>query len=319
MDIQLHINRSSILFRDLCHICPVRVATDLWCYPPLSWVHADKIPSAVHFWGRDIFCASYSAAIKLNATTARAADISANLVIKYDVTKVLTKYLSFCLLRWNMRIVWSANREFIPQTRGRGEFSILVFEVTWKKVRALPPEIPTGSFLSPGLHTIFELFTLIQFKAPCAVYFSFKKPCHGTNCEAGHHNWMKYNTSCVMWRISGWHRTHGQSLGASSNWNDVFQIWLGFSEVGVDVRGRWLLASSNTSLACVRGRGNGGGRDDSSTHLLSDVMITHTAAPAPSADVQIQFYMMGCSHCVNFKYSDQYYCDINRESNKKSK
>ena len=46
-------------------------------------------------------------AIKLNATAVRAADISANLVIKYDVAKVLTKYLSFCLLRWNMRIVCS--------------------------------------------------------------------------------------------------------------------------------------------------------------------------------------------------------------------
>lgn len=57
--------------------------------------------------GRDIFYASYNVAIKLNATTARAADISANLVIKYDVTKVLTKYLSFCLLCWNGRIVCS--------------------------------------------------------------------------------------------------------------------------------------------------------------------------------------------------------------------
>lgn len=38
--------------------------------------------------------ASYAPAIKLNATAARAADILANLVIKYDVTKDL----SFALL-----------------------------------------------------------------------------------------------------------------------------------------------------------------------------------------------------------------------------
>lgn len=34
--------------------------------------------------------ASYAPAIKLNATTARAADILANLVIKYDMTKDLS-------------------------------------------------------------------------------------------------------------------------------------------------------------------------------------------------------------------------------------
>lgn len=56
---------------------------------------------------------SYNVAIKLNATTARAADISSNLVIKYDVTKVLTKDLSFCLLCWNMRIVCSG-KEGVP-------------------------------------------------------------------------------------------------------------------------------------------------------------------------------------------------------------
>lgn len=46
-------------------------------------------------------------AIKLNAMTARAADILPNLVIKYDVTEVLTKYLSlFIALPYENGVFW---------------------------------------------------------------------------------------------------------------------------------------------------------------------------------------------------------------------
>lgn len=59
--------------------------------------------------------------------TARASGISANLVIKHEVTNVLTEYLSFCLQQANMRIMCSGEGD-IPQTGG--VFSGLAFEVT---------------------------------------------------------------------------------------------------------------------------------------------------------------------------------------------
>lgn len=47
------------------------------------------------------YSGSCATAIKLNAMTARASDISANLVIKSDAAK----YASFRLLHWRMRMV----------------------------------------------------------------------------------------------------------------------------------------------------------------------------------------------------------------------
>lgn len=85
-----------------------------WCVA-LSSHRLAHINEILSFWVH--FCASYSEAIKLNAT--RAAGISANLVIKHDVTKVLTKNLSFCLLRWHMRIVCSGTGVYSLR-RGEG-------------------------------------------------------------------------------------------------------------------------------------------------------------------------------------------------------